>query len=44
MFKAQALAFSRKYMEALWIVEELADENHGDRELWKLIEYIKMHI
>lgn len=44
MLKAQALAFARKYMEALWLVEELANENHGDRELWKLIEYIKMHI
>lgn len=30
MFKAQALAFAGEYMEALWLVEELADENHGD--------------
>lgn len=44
MLKAQALAFAGKYMEALWLVEELINENHGDMELWKLIEYIKMHI
>lgn len=44
MLKAQALAFAGKYMEALWLVEELVNENHEDMELWKLIEYIKMHI
>ena len=44
MLKAQALAFAGEYMEALWLVEELANENHEDMELWKLIEYIKMHI
>lgn len=44
MLKAQALAFDEKYNDALLIIEELADENHGDMKLWKLIEYIKMHI
>ena len=41
MFKAQALAFAGKYMESLWLVEELADENHGDMELWKLMSILK---
>lgn len=44
MLKAQALAFDEKYNDALLIIEELADENHRDMKLWKLIEYIKMHI
>ena len=44
MLKAQALALAGEQTEALWLVEELANENHGDMELWKLIEYIKMHI